>query len=271
MTRVAVLAAGQCRCLLESATAAAADEPRPDLRRHASANNDGQRRTERAAALAHLGEFSAASAALTASPMAPVPLPENLRHNLPAPLALCRKRFLQNVCDSRRHAAAGPSFCAAEKLATAAVPPPEIAGVGLGRMVAAEARQPCGIDSCLPSSFNRGAWGPLSRAVGGGIVAYYTTRTFTANDAPEPAPPLHEFATPVPTLRSIPRFLTIGARLALVYALQAIKDAGTAQRRLQAWKLFLLTPRLVFARCADTGAVGKVRLGELSRILGGLG
>ena len=52
-----------------------------------------------------------------------------------------------------------------------------------------------------------------------------------------------EFATPVPTLRSIPRFLTIGARRALVYALQAIKDAGTAQRRLQSWKLLLLTPR----------------------------
>ncbi|CAJ1458380.1 unnamed protein product, partial [Effrenium voratum] len=47
---------------------------------------------------------------------------------------------------------------------------------------------------------------------------------------------------------------------ALVYAPQAIKDAGTAQRRFQALKLFLLAPRLLFARCADTGALGKVRL-----------
>ena len=173
--RVALLAAGQCCSLLESATAAAADEPHPNSRGHASANNDSQRRAERAAALAHLGEFSATSAALTASPMAPatrdtlralrdpdrrppqrqVPLPDGLRDNLPAPLALCRKRFLQNVRGSRRGAAAGPSgrtaealrvlvddeasaellFRAAEQLATAAVPPPVLAGVRLGRMV----------------------------------------------------------------------------------------------------------------------------------------
>ena len=85
-------------------------------------------------------------------PQRQVPLPEGLRDNLPAPLALCRKRFLQNVRGSRRGAAAGPSRCtaealvddeasaelllrAAERLATAAVPPPVLAGVRLGRMM----------------------------------------------------------------------------------------------------------------------------------------
>ena len=60
--RVALLAAGHCRCLLESANAAAADEPRPDPRGHASANNDGQRRAERSSAA---GSSRARAAALS--------------------------------------------------------------------------------------------------------------------------------------------------------------------------------------------------------------
>ena len=49
-------------------------------------------------------------------PQRQVPLPEGLRDNLPAPLALCQKRFLQNVRGSRRGAAAGPPGCTAEAL-----------------------------------------------------------------------------------------------------------------------------------------------------------
>ena len=163
--RVELLAAGQCRDLLDS------DVPGPS--RANAADDDAQRRAERAAALAHLGELSAASAALTAMPMAPasletlaalrdperrpptrqVPLPPDFRSSHPRdPLALNSHRFLRNVRSGRRGAAAGPSGCtaehlrvladdeasadlllrAAERLANADVPADVLAGVRLG-------------------------------------------------------------------------------------------------------------------------------------------
>ena len=84
-----------------------------------------------------MGELSAASAALTAMPMAPaslealaalrdaerrpptrqVPLPPDFRSSHPRdPLALNSQRFLRNVRSGRRGAAAGPSGCTAERL-----------------------------------------------------------------------------------------------------------------------------------------------------------
>ena len=72
--RVALLAAGQCRDLLDAAAEAAAGSDVPGPSRANAADDDAQRRAERAAALAHLGELSAASAALTAKPMAPASL-----------------------------------------------------------------------------------------------------------------------------------------------------------------------------------------------------
>ena len=71
--RVALLAAGQCR-LLDAAAEAAAGSDVPGSPRANAADDDAQRRAERAAALAHLAELSAASAALTAMPMAPASL-----------------------------------------------------------------------------------------------------------------------------------------------------------------------------------------------------
>ena len=62
--RVALLAAGQCRDLLDAAAEAAAGSDVPGPPRANAADDDAQRRAERAAALAHLGELSAASAAL---------------------------------------------------------------------------------------------------------------------------------------------------------------------------------------------------------------
>ncbi|CAJ1360966.1 unnamed protein product, partial [Effrenium voratum] len=115
--------------------AAGSDVPGPS--RANAADDDAQRRAERAAALAHLGELSAASAALTAMPMAPasletlaalrdperrpptcqVPLPPDFRSSRPRdPLALNLQRFLHNVRSGRRGAAAGPSGCTAEHL-----------------------------------------------------------------------------------------------------------------------------------------------------------
>ncbi|MCR9103328.1 MAG: hypothetical protein NXI25_25490, partial [bacterium] len=72
--RVELLAAGQCRDLLDAAAEVAAGSDVPGPSRANAADDDAQRRAERAAALAHLGELSAASAALTAMPMAPASL-----------------------------------------------------------------------------------------------------------------------------------------------------------------------------------------------------
>ena len=133
--RVALLAAKQCRDLLDAAAKAAAGSDVSGPSRANAADDDAQRRAERAAALPHLGELSAASAALTAMPMAPaslealaalrdperrpptrqVPLPPDFRSSHPRdPLALNSQRFLRNVRSGRRGAAAGPSGCTAE-------------------------------------------------------------------------------------------------------------------------------------------------------------
>ena len=58
--RVALLGAGQCRDLLDAAAEAAAGSDGPGPSRANAADDDAQRRAERAAALAHLGELSAA-------------------------------------------------------------------------------------------------------------------------------------------------------------------------------------------------------------------
>ena len=135
--RVGLLAAGQCRDLLDGAAEAAAGSDVPGPSRANAADDDAQRRAERAAALAHLGELSAASAALTAMPMAPasletlaalrdperrpptrqVPLPPDFRSSHSRdPLALNSQGLLRNVRSGRRGAAAGPSGCTAEHL-----------------------------------------------------------------------------------------------------------------------------------------------------------
>ena len=138
-------------------SAAGSDVPGPP--RANAADDDAQRRAERAAAVAHLGELSAASAALTAMPMAPaslealaalrdperrpptrqVPLPPDFRSSHPCdPLALNSQRFLRNVRSGRRGAAAGPSGRTAEHLRVLADDEASadlLAGMRLGRMV----------------------------------------------------------------------------------------------------------------------------------------
>ncbi|CAE7853260.1 unnamed protein product, partial [Symbiodinium necroappetens] len=72
-----------------------------------------------------------------------------------------------------------------------------------------------------------------------------------------------EFRNPVPTLQTVPRFLITGVRRALVAALSAIRAAHESRdeaERVRAWKLFLLLPRLLLARSAQTGADGRAAL-----------
>ena len=167
--RVALLAAGQCRDLLDAAAKAAAgsDVPGPSRATQRTTMRSGARRERRRSPT---WGSSAASAALTAMPMAPASLeplaagaaaantPGAAAAGLPLqpparPLALNLQRFLRNVRSGRR--GAGPSGCtaerlrvladdeasadlllrAAERLANADVPADVLAGVRLGRMV----------------------------------------------------------------------------------------------------------------------------------------
>ena len=67
----------------------------------------------------------------------------------------------------------------------------------------------------------------------------------------------------LPTLRSVPRFLTAGVRRCLTRCLADLQVAmrrRDAPSREAAWKLFLLAPRLLLARCRDTGPVGRATL-----------
>ncbi|CAE7533395.1 unnamed protein product [Symbiodinium natans] len=74
---------------------------------------------------------------------------------------------------------------------------------------------------------------------------------------------LAELRRQVPTLHTVPRFLAAGVRHALVSALQAIRVAHEGRddvARVRAWKLFLLLPRLLLARCFETGGEGRAVL-----------
>ena len=127
--------------LADAAAAAVAD---PVCPRRAACESQGptdelaQRRAERAAALAHMGELSAARSALTAAPLAPLTTdrlnalrdptkqPQERQVALPAwlaeyapeegPVAMDSERFCTNVRSARRGAAAGPSGCTSEHL-----------------------------------------------------------------------------------------------------------------------------------------------------------
>ncbi|CAE7448365.1 unnamed protein product [Symbiodinium natans] len=74
---------------------------------------------------------------------------------------------------------------------------------------------------------------------------------------------LAELRRQVPTLHTVPRFLAAGVRHALVSALQAIRVAHEGRDDVacvRAWKLFLLLPRLLLARCVETGGEGRAVL-----------
>ena len=129
--RVRLLKAGEWAQLLQPAQAPAgvtSGRPPPDSL---------EARGERAAALAHLGELSAAARALTAEPLAPgneetlqelrdparrpqvprVPVPEAvLQHQPSEPVRLSWGAFVSNVRRARRGAAPGPSGCTNEHL-----------------------------------------------------------------------------------------------------------------------------------------------------------
>ena len=70
----------------------------------------------------------------------------------------------------------------------------------------------------------------------------------------------HEFQVRLPTLQSVPRFLTPGVRRAFLAALTAIADARSPSGCLRAWKLFLLLPRLLLTRSDAIGAQGRAEL-----------
>lgn len=129
--RVTALAAGHHQQLLDEAAAAATRNNSPTSRK--KARDELQARAERAAALAQLGELSAASSALTAPPLAPAnattvealrdpdrrpptrqaPLPEACAA---PPLHLNQTRLVANLRNARRGAAAGPSGTTTEHL-----------------------------------------------------------------------------------------------------------------------------------------------------------
>ena len=166
--------------LRDSAEAARAPRPQgsadPRCPPEDGSDGDIRRRAERATALAHLGELSAAAKALTASPLAPasaqtlaalrdperrppaaqVPLDPNLGPRSVPAAALSRDRLLANLRRARRGAAVGPSGCtnehlrvllddevcseffasAAARLAGVDLPPEAADALRLGRMVA---------------------------------------------------------------------------------------------------------------------------------------
>ena len=77
-----------------------------------------------------------------------------------------------------------------------------------------------------------------------------------------------ELRQPVPTLQDVPPFLRAGVRRALVFALQAVRDAdlgegaGIGITPTRAWTLFMLTARMLLARPGADGAVGRRLLHE---------
>ena len=77
-----------------------------------------------------------------------------------------------------------------------------------------------------------------------------------------------EFQRPIPTLQDVPVFMRAGVRRALTFSLRALRDAYAEEdgaRVERAWKLFLLTPRMLLARPESQGAVGRQEL--LERLL----
>ena len=95
---------------------------------------------------------------------------------------------------------------------------------------------------------------------------------------PAPAPPTRqmllemlddvhlvgELRHPVPTFQDVLVFLRAGARRALERSLMALLDAHVGSpddvRRSRAWKVFLLTPRMLLARAKLKGAAGRREL-----------
>ena len=178
--REKVFLAGQWLDLLREAASAAQQPPRTQGRATTTQGDeeeeDLRRRAERAGALAHLGELSAAAKALTALPLAPttrdtlnalrdparrppepqVPVEPRLRHSHAAPVELSPAKLVANASRARKGAAPGPSGCtsehlrvllddeectqlltaAASKLARAEVPEAIVPAIRLGRMVA---------------------------------------------------------------------------------------------------------------------------------------
>ena len=138
--REKVFLAGQWLDLLREAASAAQQPPRTQGRATTTQGDeeeeDLRRRAERAGALAHLGELSAAAKALTALPLAPttrdtlnalrdperrppepqVPVEPRLRHSHAAPVELSPAKLVANARRARKGAAPGPSGCTSEHL-----------------------------------------------------------------------------------------------------------------------------------------------------------
>ena len=132
--------AGQWLDLLREAASAAQQQPRTQGRATTTQGDeeeeDLRRRAERAGALAHLGELSAAAKALTALPLAPttrdtlnalrdperrppepqVPVEPRLRHSHAAPVELSPAKLIANARRARKGATPGPSGCTSEHL-----------------------------------------------------------------------------------------------------------------------------------------------------------
>ncbi|CAK9071279.1 RING-type domain-containing protein, partial [Durusdinium trenchii] len=67
-----------------------------------------------------------------------------------------------------------------------------------------------------------------------------------------------EFERPVRTMQSVPRFLAPGLRHAFLISLRALAaPRATPQQQCRAWKLFLLTPRLLLRPTAASGPAGR--------------
>ena len=77
-----------------------------------------------------------------------------------------------------------------------------------------------------------------------------------------------ELQNPVPTLQDVPPFMRAAVRGALVTALSRLRSdyatatAGDYAATSRAWKLFLLSPRMLLARPAHQGADGRAELLE---------
>ena len=73
-----------------------------------------------------------------------------------------------------------------------------------------------------------------------------------------------ELRCPVPTIQDVPAFMRDAVHAALVLALRAIQRNSEPCFRgleaLRAWKVFMLAPRMLLARCGQQGRIGRGRV-----------
>ncbi|CAE7289458.1 unnamed protein product [Symbiodinium sp. CCMP2592] len=154
-----------------------------------------------------------------------------------------------------------PQATPATSTPSAGTPRPRVALTG---EQGAQAADDCIDAAPLPTDDNAPA-GASQGGAGHSALAGIPALAWSSLDAVDLAA---EFGTPVPTMQSVPAFLRAGVRQAFVFALRALREAytrGAALQQTRAWKLFLLSPRLLLHRAREPGTVGREALLQRTR------